>query len=173
MAETMGNTARSAAGGQPAGGDARAWVGAFIALLEEQRRVLAELDSLSIRQRGLIALEDPAPLLALMDERQTLVDRIELLSLRMAPMRARWEESPTFDLDGRAIRDAVERVAALARAIAARDAQDQESLAQRRREIGAELAQMSGGQRAVHAYAGGAPTRGGGGGVAAFQDREA
>ncbi len=148
-----------------------AWSCTFAALLGEQWELLRGLDGLSRRQRELIAGDSPDELLALMEERQEIVDRLEAITAKLEPMQTRWREGHAEvvallrqEIEGR-LRD----LASLAREIAARDAQDQRLLAERKRGIAEELASMAGSQRAMHAYAGG--PRGAGGAV--FQDREA
>jgi hypothetical protein len=153
-------------------GDAsQAWAGVFASLLGEQLALLRGLDGLSVRQRALIEGEDADALVALMDERQRIVDRLEALTARLVPMQTRWDEGWRGLGDG--LRGEVEEnlraLSALAQEIAARDAEDQALVARRKREIAEELASTAGNQRAMHAYAGG--SRSGHGAV--FQDREA
>lgn len=149
------------------------WAAVFAALLGEQRELLVALDEWSRRQRVLILGDAPEELDALMDERQRIVDRLEMLITRMTPMQTRWAEAHG-DVPS-ALRSEIETnlqcVAALARGIAQRDTEDQELLARRKREVAEAIASMAGNQRAMHAYAGGSP--GNPSATPVFQDREA
>ncbi len=158
-----------------AAGVTPAWCGAFVTLLGEQRRLIDALNELSQRQRPLIHPDDTGPLMELVDQRQEVIARIEAQMARLAPMQTHWldarcslAQDVVTDVDAR-----IEAIAAIARGIAARDAEDQLLLSERRRSIAAELTQMHGGQRAMNAYAGEGRGGAGIGAVAAFQDREA
>lgn len=164
MAETKHNPAAKSAD------HAAHWAGVFATLLAEQAELLSALDGLSRRQRSLIAGEAPEELVALMDERQHIVDRLESLTTRMTPMHTRWSEGARALSQGQRsdIETRLKSLASLAREIAARDASDQELIARRKQEIAQELASTSGNQKAMHAYAGSSPSGG-----AVFQDRQA
>lgn len=164
MAETKHNPAAKSA--DPVHG----WAGVFATLLAEQSELLTALDTLSRRQRLLIAGEAPEELLALMDERQHIVDRLESLTERLHPMQTRWTEGARTISQGQRseIESRLKSLASLAREIAARDLSDQELIARRKQEIAQEIASTSGNQKAMHAYTGSSPSGG-----AVFQDREA
>jgi len=164
MAETKHNPAAKSADPAPS------WAGVFVNLLAEQSELLTALDVLSRRQRSLIAGEAPDELVALMDERQHIVDRLESLTTRLTPMHTRWAEGARTISQGQRseIETRLKSLASLAREIAARDVSDQELIARRKQEIAQELASTSGNQKAMHAYAGSSPSGG-----AVFQDREA
>ncbi|MFO0832852.1 MAG: hypothetical protein U0637_13550 [Phycisphaerales bacterium] len=159
-------------------GDATgAWAAVFSSLLDEQWALLKSLDEMSRRQRAVIMGDEPEALLGLMDDRQQLIDRLETLTVRLQPMQTRWDEGQRglsagmrLQIEGR-----LRELAALAREVAARDAEDQALLVRRKQEIAAELASAAGGRRAMHAYSGRVGQAGGGdqSGGAVFQDREA
>jgi chromosome segregation ATPase len=124
-------------------------------LLGEQAELLEHLASLGQRQRELGEREDPSELLALMDAREGVIERLGALGERVAPLRAQWrEERPRMQPGGGEVETRAERVSRLAREIAERDARDQEAFAQRRASLAEELSRTGQGRRASGAYLG-------------------
>ena len=151
---------------------AAAWYEAYALQLDSQLTLLSKLDSLSQQQRELISLEDPEPLLQLVQERQTIVDELVEIDTKTQEMRAKVLGDGPSTLD-RTIRDGLrfklEQVAARAKAVMQRDAKDQELMQARRKKLAEELSELAGAKRAVAAY-GQTGTTGGKGPV--FQDQE-
>jgi hypothetical protein len=132
--------------------------------LERQLATLDRLDALAERQDRLIDDGAADALLALIGERQALVD--ELVGLgrsieaevdQLAPER----RTPRVD-------DLLDAIARRAGRIAARDEQHRRRLEARRDELASEMTGVGRGRTALAAYAGGASGRG-----ARFQDTEA
>ncbi len=161
------------AGQQPAKGSA--WHDSYTLQLDRQLTLLSSLETLSHNQRSLIALEDPEPLLHLMQERQTIVDELVDIDAKTHDSRAQVLGDGATALD-RAVREGLrfklEQVAARAKGVMHRDAKDQELLQTRRKKLSEELSELAGGKRAVAAY--GQSAAGGGGGTKGpvFQDQE-
>lgn len=150
----------------PADGKARpAWVAdALVRQLEFYQR----LDTLSARQSELISDDNTDGLLAILGERQALIDRITEIGARLEPVRAAWEAfllglpGPTREQIG----TLVDALGALAGRVAERDEADRRRLEERRAVVGAELTTIGRGRSALAAY-GGRPLR-----APVFQDRE-
>ena len=127
---------------------------ALAAELDEHCQRLGELDALSQRQAALIGLGDGTDLLALMSERQQVIDDLARLSFRMEPLRRTWDElSPLPPVALRAEIDT--RIAAMTtmlHAVRDRDEADRQTLCSRREEIRQELQRLESSKRAVGAY---------------------
>jgi hypothetical protein len=142
---------------------------ALVGLLERQHELLSRLDALSRRQGACIDADDDNGLLAVVGQRQEVVDLLTRLSLELAPYRTRWEAHlAAMAPDGREqVRRRVGVLSALAGAIAARDAVDRARLASRRDRLAEELTGLGMGREAMTAYRQ-RPAAG-----PSFQDREA
>lgn len=150
-------------------GEASGWRPALFRLLGEQRSRLERLERLSERQGGLIERGDTDGLLALLAERQPLVDELAGLTDEVQPYRAAWAEVLRVlgPADGeRAMREAEWLESAAAR-LAERDRRDAATLEARRDAMAQEISAMPAARGAVAAYSGGRPSDG-----ARFQDRE-
>jgi hypothetical protein len=64
----------------------------IVALLTEQRDLYARLDGLADRQRLLISGDEPEDLLAVLGERQTVLDRLGVLAADMRPYQQSWRD---------------------------------------------------------------------------------
>jgi len=124
-------------------------------LLEEQSRLVDELDELGERQRSLIESGDAQGLLTLLGTRQELTDRIRALAQEMEPFRARWDELLASFSDERRerIRSGVAALAERIHASAVRDEQDRQRLERQRDVVSNELAGVSKARGAMAAYA--------------------
>lgn len=133
-------------------------------LLLLQHALLARLDALGQRQAALIDHDDPAPLLALLAERDEVLRELAPVAERVAAQRESWPAGPTPEASH--LRRLLAQCADLAAAIAARDRAHAEHLSRRRDAYAAELARLDTGRDAAAAYAPAstAPT---------FQDRHA
>lgn len=149
-------------------GAAPALLPQIVPVLETIESLYAELDAMGDRQRTLVDAEDPAPLLALLGERQRVVDELRAADDRFRPLGARLErERAGLSPEERERVDAcLEGIAAIAARVRDRDEETQGQLAQRRDSIAAELSGLSKSRTARAAYGGpGVPTP-------RFQDRE-
>jgi hypothetical protein len=138
-------------------------------LLERQHELLTALLALSRRQTEFIHAEDDEGVLAVLAERQPMVDALVSLHQSLRPYRAAWDRHlaalPPPQRDHVARR--AEVVAALAATLAARDDADRRLLAQRRDDLADELAALGTRRGALSAYRAPVP------GAATYQDREA
>lgn len=62
----------------------------MIDLLRAQVSLYAKLESLSSRQRSLVAAEDVGPLLALLADRRRVSEQLTTMAARLAPVRENW-----------------------------------------------------------------------------------
>jgi len=142
----------------------------LVALLEEHRQLYQRLEALARRQTELIGADDTDGLLAVLAERQGVIDQLNHGHRRLEPARRDWERvSAEVPADEREhVRALLAEVTELAGRLAARDDEDRRRLEARRDQIADEMVSLSRSRRAVAAY--GAP--GGAAGRATFQDRE-
>ena len=130
---------------------------ALAAELDGQCRCLGELDALSQRQAALIGMGDGTDLLALMSERQQVIDDLARLALRTEPLRRTWDELKPPPPDS--MKNEIERrsssIVSMLCGVRERDELDRQTLHQRREEIRQELQRIESSKRAVGAY--GAP----------------
>lgn len=148
------NSQPQTSSGKPAA-NTSAWHEVYALKLDTQLTLLSKLDVLSQQQRELIALEDPEPLLQLVQERQVIVDELVEIDTQTQDLRAKVLSDGPTTLD-RAVRDGLrfklEQVAARAKAVMQRDAKDQELMQTRRRKLSEELSELAGAKKAVAAY---------------------
>ncbi len=142
---------------------------AALELLGRQLALYQELEELSRRQPGLIESDDTDGLLALLAQRQAVIDRLGELNAELGPIRAEWPRlSRTLtERDRDACRETIDGIAGLAQVIAERDALDRSTLERRRSAVASELSSLSAGRSAVGAYG---PRRAD---APRYQDREA
>lgn len=131
--------------------------------LERQLATLDRLDALAERQDRLIDDGAADALLALLAERQSLVDDLVELGSRIEGEVAGLGDRPPDD-----VATMLDAIAARAGRIAARDEQHRRRLEARRDGLAAEMAGVGRGRTALAAYRGGPAERG-----ARFQDTEA
>jgi len=126
----------------------------LVQLLEHQRTLYRRLRVLAERQRALVMMDDAQPLVALLSERQRLVDGLVALSARMAPYRSRWTEiySSMAEPARRNVSELLEEVNTSLSAILAGDRQDTATLCARRQDAAWRMSAMDAGSRAVSAY---------------------
>lgn len=142
---------------------------AALELLDRQLVAYQELEALARRQPDLIAADDGDGLLALLAERQVVIERLTELNHQLGPVRAVWHElTPALSEAQRTrCRQTLDEIAALAEAIADRDSADRSALERRRAEVASELSSLSAGRGAVAAYRPSQPR------PPRYQDREA
>ncbi len=151
-------------------GDGPAWSARLGRVLEVLHGRYAALRGLCDRQAALVEQDDPWPLLALLGERQAIVDQIARANRELEPLKRDWAAgAPALPVALREqIRNRIDAIAVLASEVAQRDEADQARLARRRDEVAERLVEIGRGRGAVAAY-----QRGGGGTGPSFQDTEA
>ncbi len=132
---------------------------ALAAELDGQCKCLGELDALSQRQASLIGMGDGTDLLALMSERQQVIDDLARLALRTEPLRRTWDElkPPPPDSMKNEIERRVASMTSMLCSVRERDEADRQTLNTRREEIRLELQRLESSKRAVGAYGASAP----------------
>lgn len=125
--------------------------------------LLGELDALSLRQKGLIEADDAVALSALVDARAGVLDALTECIAGLERRRAEWSLGAS---DRARVQAAIERVAAVANGVAARDRDDAARMRARRDDMARSLAGLGTARQAAGAYAGAAA------GGPRFQDRE-
>lgn len=142
-----------------------AWVASA---LVRQLDLYARLEVLSRQQSDLIEDGDTDRLLAILGERQVVVDQIAAVGTALEPIRQHWEGFLGALPGGtrEQLRELVDSLAELAGVVAGRDEADRRRLEERRSEVGRELASVARGRSAVLAYGGKATA------PPQFQDRE-
>ena len=132
---------------------------ALAAELDGQCKCLGELDALSQRQASLIGLGDGTDLLALMSERQQVIDDLARLALRTEPLRRTWDElkPPPPESMKNEIERRVASMTSMLCSVRERDEADRQTLHERREEIRMELQRLDSSKRAVGAYGAASP----------------
>lgn len=156
----MTNSPSAAAGNVPA----------LIGLLRRQRSLYEQLEVLSRQQEGLVAQGAAEPLLALLAQRQQLLEGISALHAELAPFRQQWTElaGRLPEEDRRQVNGLVEQVQAMLAGILERDERDRRTLQAARGRVAGELQRLQTTAAAAQAYRA-APR---GGGASRFTDRQ-
>jgi len=146
-----GNANRAGTRGPVSEGVAEEW----IRLLSEQRDLYVRLGVLTDSQRALITGDEPERLLAVLGERQKLIDRLERLAERMRPHRQRWPQlrSELAPADAEQVDRLLAEVDALLAGILEKDKADTQLLAARKGAVGQAMATLKTGKQAKAAYA--------------------
>ena len=130
-------------------------VDVFLALLAEQRGLYERLLAMGGTQRSLITSDEPERLLALLGDRQKLVDRMEILGRKMRPYQQAW---PSFrarmaGADAERADRLVAEVNALLQQILEADKADAQLLAARKGAVANVVSKVQAGKRVRAAYA--------------------
>ncbi len=130
---------------------------ALISLLRRQVSIYTRLEQLSGRQRGLIAAEDQQQLLALLAERQKLVDELGVLNQGLIPLKKYWRANrKTVAPALRAEADQlVGRAGEILQRILGADEQDARILSARKAQTAKQVTALAQGRQAFEAYGGG------------------
>lgn len=124
------------------------------ALVREEISLLGQVDALSQRQAALIGQDDAEPLLALLAERQGIMERVAALAEEAATAREACEGGRRIPAaEWREIERSMAAVAELAERIATRDRADVGTLTLARDGIATEMTQVDKGRGAAAAYA--------------------
>jgi hypothetical protein len=126
----------------------------YVSLLTSQRALLGELDALSQRQSVLIDGEDMEPLLALLDERQRVIEQVLPVSRTLDELRWRWRTVRAALPESRRdqVQHAEDALLGLFTQVARRDERDQARLKSRLESAGTQLAELAASRRAAGAY---------------------
>lgn len=138
----------SASGG--GGGEAEQ----LIERLTRQRDLYRSLEALSSKQQTVIAEGQTEQLLAVLSERQVIVDQLTTLNAEIAPQRGRMTEiAEAAPADQRqTLRGLVDEVQGMLRSIIEQDEQDRQSLETNKQRVGQELAKLKTAPAAINAY---------------------
>ena len=134
--------------------DGEACYAEYLAVLGAQRGMLGELDALSQRQSTLVDSPEIEPLLAVLDERRQVIERIVQTSRLVDQLRERWEIVQTALPQGRRteVERAHESLKELAAQVSRRDLRDHARLKKRMDAVSDELAGVATSRRAASAY---------------------
>jgi hypothetical protein len=125
------------------------------ALLEEQAGLYAQLHALS-SQQGKLVDGQPDALLAVLSQRQGLIDRLLESNRKLEPYRQRWSAvlAGLGAGRGRRIAELVEQIGRLRQAIQKQDDSDCDRLSRASGDLARELARVSNSGQAARAYRG-------------------
>lgn len=126
-----------------------------IETLQRHLSVHKQLLELSRQQRDLITADDPQPLLALLADRQLLVDELTKLNRVLVPLQSRWREyrEQLSAGVGERIDTLLRETTETLQLIIAADQQDAGLLAVRKAGVAGEMATLDQGRQAFDAYA--------------------
>ena len=126
----------------------------LVALLERQRTLYRQLRTLSDQQGPLVAESLAEPLLALLAQRQKLIDGVTAVNAELEPYRKRWNDLWTRLGEGhrRQVGDLVKEVETLLASIIKQDERDRGVLQTAKTQIAAEIQKISVAGSAVNAY---------------------
>lgn len=124
-------------------------------LLSEQRDLYRQLARLSERQRGLITGDEPERLLALLSERQQLIDRLESIGVELRPYQANWRQvrAGLTDDEGRRVDGLLGEVNAILSEILKQDEADTALLSARKNQTQQQIGTIQTGRQVGRAYA--------------------
>ena len=127
----------------------------WLHLLSEQRDLYVRLGALTDSQRALITGDEPQRLLAVLGERQKLIDQLSCLAERMRPYRQRWPQmrSELTPSEADQVDQLLGEVDALLAGILEKDKADTQLLAARKSSVGQAMATLKTGKQAKAAYA--------------------
>lgn len=147
---------RSAPMGAPDGihGNPEVWAPRLARVLDRQREIYERLELLSLSQAALINEDQTDDLLAVLGQRQSLIEQLTALNDEMAPFAERWSElAPRLSEHHRsALRQRFDDVGRLVESITRRDEGDRRALEARRSSVGSELQSLTRSRGAVAAY---------------------
>lgn len=147
------------------------WLAGFVAALDRQRELLAQLDELSRAMGPLIDADDAAPLLGVLDRRDRLVSLIRDDAEAASPLAEAWttRRGALSEADRRLVQHRLDDLTWIRDRIADRDTADEARLVARRDATARELIALRGASSAATAYA---ADKSGSAASPRFQDRE-
>jgi hypothetical protein len=128
---------------------------ALMQTLERQRDLYRRLRALTERQRGLVSQDDPQPLLALLGDRQKLVDELLSVNEQLAQYRRGWTEvyGRLDEPSRRRVTEMLEEANATLGLILNSDSRDSAMLSTRRQDLADRMSAVGEASRAGAAYA--------------------
>jgi len=126
-----------------------------IELLNQQLALYSQLNQLAQTQRALITSDEPERLLAVLSERQQLIDRLESTAMKLRPYQANWHEfRKHLDADqGQTVDHLIDEVNAILSEILRRDEADGELLSARKGSTAQAMSEIRTAKQAGAAYA--------------------
>lgn len=126
----------------------------LIELLQQQKTLYGSLQTLSGRQQAIIEQGDTEQLLAVLSERQVLVDQLTKINKQVAPLRGRMSEisAAAPESHRKSLRALVDDVQAMLQAIIDRDEQDRRVLEASKASVGQQLKKIKTAPAAMNAY---------------------
>ncbi|MEX2672221.1 MAG: flagellar export chaperone FlgN [Phycisphaeraceae bacterium] len=130
------------------------WAVDLIELLEEQRVIYDQLVGLSEKQSGFVDSGDAESLLAVLAQRQKLIDHLTQINGRIEPFKQNWPKLwAELDGDSQArVQNLIDKVQALLDRIVEQDERDRAALSDHRDRIGAQVKQAHAGSAVNRAY---------------------
>lgn len=128
--------------------------GRVVEIVDRQRELFEELETMAEQQRTLIEERSTEALLAVLSRRSGVVQRLDRVDAELRPFRARWGEvlAGLDDAGRAAVQSSVQNLEQVARRVAERDEQDRQRMESERDRIARELASVRQGTTALHAY---------------------
>ncbi|MEM7626396.1 MAG: flagellar protein FlgN [Planctomycetota bacterium] len=128
--------------------------GRLIAMLTRQRDLYRALGGLSEKQQAIIAEGQTEQLLAVLSERQVIVDQLTQTNNEIAPLRGRMSEIAEAAPDDQRdrLRGLVTEVQGLLESIIQRDEADRQTLESSKAKVNQELAKVNTAPAAINAY---------------------
>lgn len=144
------------------------WARRLESLVDSVRGLYGQLDEMSRRQGELLAGDKMDALLALLRERQGVIDRITVAAAELGPYVRDWDElSGRLDEPTRTrIRAGIDEIEVAAKTVGERDEEHRRALESQRHRVADQLAGVGRGRAALSAYGGGKRVP-----SARFQDR--
>ncbi|CAG0999383.1 hypothetical protein PHYC_02774 [Phycisphaerales bacterium] len=133
------------------GGDAA--LARLVARLDEQKLLLGELRRLGLSQRALVERSDAVGLLALLAERQGLIERLARAAEAGRREHEAWGATRPSGEGRRDIQRRIDELGLLHDEIGRNDQHDQASMQRSHGQMAMELSGLSHGRRALNAYA--------------------
>lgn len=126
----------------------------LIGLLEEHRALCGMLDAISQRQGQIVAHGEAGAILAILAERESVIDELSRSNARIEPLRRVWDSvSSAVSAEHRDdVAERIEALAGLIGAVADRDTQDRQALELRRDAVVSELRSLETQRRAAGMY---------------------
>lgn len=133
-----------------------AWLPVVASLLDEQRRLCQELESLGIEQSGYVASGRTDDLLSVLSRRQVVLDRVVEINQALDPFRDRREAimSTLQSADREKLQRRIDAIAESVDRVRRRDDQDRRLLEEQRQIVADEISGITRVKGAAAAYAG-------------------
>ncbi len=127
----------------------------LVELLERQRTLYRRLRGLAERQKSLVVSQDVQPLLALLADRQRLVDELMALNEQMSVYRQNWSSiyGNLDEASRKHVASLLEEANTALGLILQSDSRDTATLNAKRQDVTTRLSSMDSGSRASAAYA--------------------